>query len=58
MESLTDSALLPAGPAWPGQLASPAELCWYWSAMDAHHSTPTDSPLHHNNRCERCEALV
>lgn len=41
-------------PRWPGQLATPAELCAYWHSMDAHYSTPEDSPLHHSNRCEAC----
>lgn len=39
-------------PKHPGQLATDAELCDYWEALDKHFDTPKLSPLHHDNRCE------
>jgi hypothetical protein len=39
-------------PTHPGQLATGDQLCNFWKAMDVHYSTPANSPLHHDNRCE------
>lgn len=39
------------GPDNPGALASDVERCQHWHDMDAYHSTPRHSPLHHDSRC-------
>ena len=41
-------------PRHPGAMASSVELCQHWQDMDAYHSTPVGSPLHHDWRCEGC----
>lgn len=54
---VTDSALDHrfhewGAPRYPGALATKAELCQHWRDMDSYHGTATDSPLHHDHRCE------
>lgn len=41
-------------PPFPTALATHAEWCAHWKALDHFHTTPADSPLHHDNRCEAC----
>lgn len=45
-------------PTHPGSLATPAELCAFWRSLDAHFGTGTDSPLHHDHRCEQCVRVI
>lgn len=30
------------------------DMCKKWNRMDAEYMTPTNSPLHHDNRCTEC----
>lgn len=39
-------------PRHPGSLSTDIQRCQHWHDMDAYHSTPENSPLHHDSRCE------